>query len=716
MAKFRTIINSFNGGVIAPQLFGLTTSEKYKNCCKTLQNMIPHPLGGASRRPGSQYFAPIADDAKGFLIPFVYSEDKTYVFCLSTGDIEGWDTLVGGTPGGTASITGTNPYTEVYAPGIQYCQSADVLYLVHPSYKPQRVTRTAPDTFTLADFDSGLSGQTLADAYPYRDVNTSAATLALSAGSGSVTVTGSAGFFTSTGASSTHIGAIYKFKGAGGSNWGAFQITAVASATSATATVLVTPDSTTAAATWVESAWSNYRGWPRTVCFYLDRLCYGGNQAQPDSIWFSTTSDYDALSLSDPTASLSGSTPFWITLLSLRLNEVNWMSPGKKLVVGTVGDEYIIGVADASTAFGADNISVISETSYGSEKIQAIRVGSAILFVERGGRNIREFVFDYEQDSYKAEDLSLHVGHLNNGSVGISYPPYVCTTNMVVQTAWDSARKTLWMVNGNGDLLGLTRDRASGISAWHTHILGGTDVKVKSFITIPNGTHKNDDIFVCVARTINGGTKHYIEVIRQDFVPGDVLFVDGDYGYCDLGVEWGPVFTDSAALGVEPVTGAVTSGTLKAGFSHLIGETIVGLADGYYFEGLTVDGSGNITLPFEATYVIAGLANTPTIEPLRIEAGSQVGSAQGATKRIHKAVIRFYNSIKARIGRDSTHLETPVFRSPTLSEELPTPLFTGDKTVTFPGDYDSDAWVYITSDQPFPLTVAGVMVEGLTYD
>lgn len=80
--------------------------------------------------------------------------------------------------GGTAEeiFEVASPYPESALPDLRFVQSADTMYLVHPSYAPRKLTRTGHTswTFTEITFTNG----------PYLDTNTTATTLNPGATSG----------------------------------------------------------------------------------------------------------------------------------------------------------------------------------------------------------------------------------------------------------------------------------------------------------------------------------------------------------------------------------------------------------------------------------------------------------------------------------------------------------------------------------------------------
>jgi hypothetical protein len=82
------------------------------------------------------------------------------------------------------------PYSESDLPLLNFTQSADVLYMCHPSYKPRQISRTAHDAWTIAEF-ANING-------PFQTVNsTTSTTVYTSAATGTVTLTASSSIFSS---------------------------------------------------------------------------------------------------------------------------------------------------------------------------------------------------------------------------------------------------------------------------------------------------------------------------------------------------------------------------------------------------------------------------------------------------------------------------------------------------------------------------------------
>ena len=80
MAKTTFGFSSFTSGELSPRLDGRIDLEKYFSGTKTLENMVIHPHGGASRRPGTKFISEVKTSANSTrLIPFEFSTTQTYI-------------------------------------------------------------------------------------------------------------------------------------------------------------------------------------------------------------------------------------------------------------------------------------------------------------------------------------------------------------------------------------------------------------------------------------------------------------------------------------------------------------------------------------------------------------------------------------------------------------------------------------------------------------
>jgi hypothetical protein len=101
---------------------------------------------------------------------------------------------------------------------------------------------------------------------------------------------------------------------------------------------------------------------------------------------------------------------------------------------------------------------------------------------------------------------------------------------------------------------------------------------------------------------------------------------------------------------------------------------------------------------------------------VRLEAGSQDGTSQGKTKRIHKVAFRLLMSGTIKVGPNANTTQLVEFRTPDNAMTLAVPLFTGDKLVSWPSGYETEAQIFVMVDQPTPCTLVAIYPQIVTQD
>jgi hypothetical protein len=640
--------------------------------------------------------------------------------------------------GGTASrvytLTTTYAIADLFdADGrlrLTFSQSADVMYIAHPDYPVRKLSRTGHTSWTIADVD-------FTDG-PYLDENTTAVTLGLSGTSGAgLTLTASAasaindgdGFQTtdvgrlvrighaatswaastaySVGAVRYNSGAVYicvtagtsaasggptgtgtgivdgtaqwDFQNSGGLAWGYGEITAHTSTTVVTITALRAFAATTAVTTWRLGAWSDTTGYPAAVGFHEERLFFGGAAFNPQRFDASKTNDFENF-----TPGVADDDPLSFSMASDQVNAIRWFSSARDLIVGTIGAEGRISAESANLPLTPTNVTVRWQTRHGCSILPPETIADAVIFLQRQGRKLREMAYTIEADGYRAPDLTILADHIMDGGV----------ISMAYQREPWSA---LWCVRADGQLLALTYQRDEQVVAWSRHILGGVfgsgDAVVESVCSVPTSTH--DQLWMVVKRTIGGRTVRYVEYMASQFGYSDA---QEDAYFVDCGLTY-----DSAST--STVTGAW----------HLEGESVKILGDGAVQPAVTV-ASGSIALDSAASVVHAGYSKTWRAKPMRLEAGSRAGTAQGQMQIIDRIAIRFHRSLSCKVGRSETSGEFDEIAFRTGEDDLGAapPLFTGDKNVAFPGGFDRDTPIIMFHDDPTPVTLVALVARVTT--
>lgn len=422
-------------------------------------------------------------------------------------------------------------------------------------------------------------------------------------------------------------------------------------------------------------AFSATTGHPSIVTFYEQRLVFANTLQQPQTLFFSKGGSFQEF-----TPGVGSNDAMIYTIGSDKVNVIEYLSGTRFLVVGTSGGEFVVSSGGITEPLSPTNTQIRKQANYGSASVQPVSVANVVLFVQRAGRKVRELTYNYDTDSYFAPDMTILAEHVTQGRI----------KRVAFQQEPDNI---LWCILQDGKFVGMTYRREENVVAWHNHTIGGTGVSVEDIIALPSGTSE-DDVYVIVKRTINSQTKRYIEKMMPI-----------DFG-TDLTDAW---FVDS---GLQ-YNGSLTSSI--SGLTHLEGQTVRVLADGSAQTDKTVS-SGAISLDTAASKVTVGLGFDSLLQTMRIEAGGIEGTSQAKTKRIREVVLRLNNTVGAKCGPSTTNLDTIPFRDSSVPLGDPTPLFSGDKDITFPSGYEQDGFVVVKQDQALPMTILAIYPRLQTFD
>lgn len=760
MGRASTIQNAFNAGELSALLLGRQDIAKYGAGMFVCLNGIPLTQGGWTRRPGTAYLHQCRHhDKLARLLPFQYSVEQTYILEFGENYIRfftehgiltktaqnisgitkanpavvtyvGADTYANGD---RVIITGVVGMTQVnnrefvvtnvsgvantfelydsdgltvnstayttYASGgtvaevlevttafdeddlseVRVTQSADVLFITHPAFPPQQLVRVTATSWTLSDvvFTDG----------PYDTLNTTATTLTPSAATGAgVTITASAvtGINDGSGFQSTDVDRLIRLRE--GSTWGYCQITAVADTTHCTVTVLSTLTNTNAKTNWRLGIYSDTTGFPANSTFFDDRLFFAGASLYPQRLDGSKTGVYTSFSPSATDGTVAADNAVSFTLNADDVNAIRWMAPNEKgLLAGTSRGEWQIRASSLNEALTPTNISAKPSTRHGSANVAPIAAGKAILFVQRAGRKVRELAYVFEVDGFKAPDMTLLSEHI--------------TRPTVYEIAYQEQPQAIaWGVRSDGVLLGMTYERDQNVVAWHRHELGGQSDSsglfipvVESVAAVPTPDASRDELYVVVQRYINGRERRYIEYMSKIWETEDE---QEDAFYVDCG--W-TVVNGSPASTVT-------------GLWHLEGQTVGVYVDGTRHVDVTI-ANGIATLNTTGTIITLGYFYESDGQTMPVDGGSQDGSAQGKTKRIHRVGFWLVDTLGLKYGPDADNLTEITNRVWGDDYGAATALFTGVVRERFESDHDKLGQVYWRADGPFPANVLALMPQ-----
>ena len=674
MARVAVQLTNFTGGELSPRLDGRNDLQKYPTGCKTLENMIVFPHGSAARRSGSQFVAEVKDSSKETrLVPFEFSTTQTYM--LEFGDQyirfykDNGQILSGGSAYEIAS-----PYLEAELFDIKYAQSADVMYLCHPNHPVKKLARTGHTSWTLTsvEFTNG----------PFMDHNIETTTITAShtnAGqTGTLTLSSTTGVNSNQGWLSTDVGRLVHMLD------GHVKITGYTSSTVVDMEVITDISNGSASTDFALGSFSDTTGHPSCVTFFEQRLVFAATLSQPQTLFFSKSGDYENMD-DNYHGTVADDDAIIYTIASNQVNAIRFMTATRTLIIGTAGGEFAVSGGGTDIAITPTNILIKKQSNNGAANVDALAVGNATLFLQRAKRKLRELAYNFDVDGYLAPDMTILAEHISEGGI----------TQMAYQQEPNSI---LWLVRGDGQLIGFTYQRDQQVTAWHRHVFGGSfnsgQSVCESVAVIPTDDSEYQ-VWVIIKRTIDGSTVRYVEYLNNfDFDETD----DTSFNFLDSQLEY-----DGSAT------------TSISGLDHLEGQEVAVLADGATHPNKTVS-SGSITLDRSSEKVKVGLPYTSLLQTMRLDAGSQDGTSQGRTKRIFDVTIRMYESIGVEVGPDLNNMERIPFRSSANPMDQGVSVFTGDKEVEFRGNYETDGFVFVRQTQPLPLTILSLYPKLQTND
>jgi hypothetical protein len=445
-----------------------------------------------------------------------------------------------------------------------------------------------------------------------------------------------------------HVGAFWKIRH--GTEYGYVKITAVISATHAHATVKKTLHSTGPADPsdgQSEGAWSEVNGYPRAICFDEGRLLFASTYEQPNTIWASRTRRFN-----DMTTGLLDDDAYSFTVSEI--NIIRWIEKARFLCMGALSGEATAESSDIITPTNPPTIK--SQTTHGSAEVKPIRVGKAIIFLQKALKRIREFVYNYADDAYNAPDLNMLASHITgDGILGMVYQ--------------QEPIPVIWAYTVD-EMIGCTYDRSINAVGWHRH---PTDGIVKSLITIPY--NNKDQVWGVIQRTVNLENRYYIEYLD------DNICVDSGLTYS------GPL--------------ATTFG----GLDHLIGKTVCIVGDGANYGTQTVSATGTVTIAAPgALTAYVGLKYTPYLMTNRPEVKVE-GTSQGLTQGWNRLMVRVKDTQGLKVGGEMIESRSTEDLMDTAPEA-----YTGDYEVEHLG-WDNEGRIEIEQTLPLPCEILAIFGE-----
>lgn len=525
--------------------------------------------------------------------------------------------------------------------------------------------------------------------------------------------------------------------------YGLVEVKSITSAKIAVVDVISTIGATTATVRWSEGAFSEYRGYPRTVSRHEDRLVFSGTRTEPNMIWMSFTGDYYnffAGTLADEAIRRGPATNGF----------TSWLVSKGDLFIGTSNELITLLPMNSNQQITPENLKFNTESSFGGAYRAPVLANNIVLYLQKNGQTIREILYDDNSKSYVSQDVSRIAKHITAQGV-----------EEIILMRLPEQR--LHCILGNGEKGVLTYERSEEVMAWRRYVTDGDYI---SCCVVDDGTE--DTIWNIVAREGSYylekeksrnfvGTDYWCldSAVNKYLAPATVItdvtldstdvvvtspahgLADGDHvrirdvvGMVELNNNVYTVadktddtfklkFQDGSAYIVGTTFTAYDSGGTATqvsntidGLDHLEGKLVGVTADGLYDGDHEVE-DGEITLNGFYNRIVAGLKYDCTVSPMPIEPDLMDRSPSGKQKLVSgKVKLKLKDTIGGSFGSIIGRLEF-------LIPETTPPLGTAWTPVNADIEvYNADGWedikrVYFKQTIPMP---AEILSMSLTMD
>ena len=758
----RSLLRSFAGGEITPEMFGRIDLSKFQTGLRLCRNFRVLPHGPAARRQGTYFIAEARDSTRAVrLIPFVFSATQAVI--LEFGHQYVRFHTAGGTvtetPKAISAVTNANPGVFTIA-GHGY-SNGDTLALATLGGMPDltgrflKVVGATANTFTLTDLAGNAidttalgtytGGGTAARVYTLASTYTESVLFDLHYAQSNDVLT-----ITQPG------GVMRELRRSGATSW-AFTdvnfavtlpaptgVTAVATIPTATnpttqtyvvtsvAADLVTESlaSSTASASnnltiagnFNTISWTGAAGAARYYVYKLRGGVYGyigqttglslvDDNITPDTL---TTPPENNITLNDtadryPQAVTYHERRRWLAGTAYQPQNV-WATRN--------GTEANLTASIPSRADDALAFRIASNQQHSIRHLMsltdlvALTVGGEFRIFADGGGGIT-----FETLAIKQQGA--------NGATNVQ-PALAVSSALYVQSQGSYIRELAYDPQGTGAY------RSNDVSVMAPHLFDGFTIKELAYCRAPDATlyavrsdgtllgmtyvpeqqvygwhhHDTDGVIESAAVIPENNRDTLYLVVRRTVQGRSVRYIERLVPRLFLTQE-SAYFVDAGLT----YTGAAT--TTVRGLWHLEGRAVSVLADGEQVTDLTVSG-GRITLPNAASTVTVGLDYTSQLQTLPIAYEGAPAAGQGTMKNVSTVYMRVNNSVLVSAGPSFDRLTDYPGRDVEQNYGTPPAIRTAEIDFDIEPDWNTDGSICVQQSGPFPLTVAAIALETQT--
>lgn len=358
-------------------------------------------------------------------------------------------------------------------------------------------------------------------------------------------------------------------------------------------------------------------------------------------------------------------------------NGIRWLISQQDLLVGSDLAEFRLSGAPLTPS----NVSVDLQSSYGAEPAMPAHLGSATIFVTRGGKGLREFAYNESTNRYQSADLTDLADHLWAGHT--RGDAYFAEKSLDKVLLLNSPDQLVVAKSGNSvDILSYRRE--NGVLGWSPFQSGDLLVSstssrydiIDDISMLPGRTgDKYDRVWMIVQRYNGSSTTKTIEYLEE----GTVL---------------------------DSQSSATPSNNQITGLERFEGETIQAINAVFYLGEFTVT-NGTITLPATTGSVIVGKGYEFKLSPAVQEIQGRNGFTHGHKRSYDRSLV-YFNKTRGPVVAGYSLQTLPAAGYAQPSE------INGWEDVPVIGLYGKSPVFNITHNNPYTIEIQSLSVE-VTY-
>jgi len=434
-----------------------------------------------------------------------------------------------------------------------------------------------------------------------------------------------------------------------------------------------------------EPVWSSTRGYPACCVFHGGRLWLAGSTQKPTSIWGSRVNSFFDFTWVETSGSVPDDHGIFDTIDTSEYNKIVNIFAGRKLQVFTTGAEFINTINFPTPK----DSSWQQQTGYGSKRLRPILIDGATLYVDSSTRTIRQFLYDYNEDGFVSNNITLLASHL---LTNIKSLKAIKGTNLDVSDY-------VYAVNADGTVAVMNTLRSESLLGWTHWKTQGEFVDVCVLSKEVYFLIKREDMYFIEKLEEDTYTDHNVIVrgtkpTMNNIVDGSDNIVDGSDNIVDTDMSSG-----------TPITSVTTNYKdlfLTSKFKVVADYSV--MPDAYPVSDGTDLNHFEITR--DAYRLEVGLDFSTKIKMLPLN--TQIKGA-GTTFHRRKRVVKVDLNILESLGINVCDIHAPDRKFSVVLDTAPE-RFTGFKEVYVLG-YQRLYQFEITQEEPLPMLIRGIGYE-----